>query len=185
MFNHSVCPLWDSVLAHWKQSRGDICFVRTLALILLLILPPLHKHPCATFVIQSITVITHSRRNITTVIQKCMAVQMYERCDPDKIFKRHYSHGPPHLVWASFHSSGVPWPTMPSCSTLQNMGLSHSALGWAAWSIRYSCRPLGIPKPRFSGSAPFTLMCWRMPCTTKLINGLHPLSPSCSGVPRV
>lgn len=173
----AFCHALYVLTAHWKQSHGDICFVRHCPSPL--ILPPLYKHPCATIVIQSITIITHSRRNITTVIQKCTAVQMYERCDPDKIFKRHYSEGPPRPVWASFHSSGVPRATMPSCSMLQNMGLSHPVLGWAAYNMRYDCRP------PFSGSAPVTLMCWWMPCTTKLINGLHPLSSSCSGVPRV
>lgn len=128
--------LYYVLSGHWQWSS-------------LLILPLLHKHLYATFVIQSITVITHSRRNITTVIQKCTAVRMYERCDPDKIFKRHYSQGPPRLVSASFQSSGFPRPTMLSCSTLQNKGLSHPVLGWAAWSIRYSCRPLRISKPSF------------------------------------
>lgn len=92
-FCHALCVL----AAHWEQSHGDICFVRHCPSPR--ILPPLHKHPCATFVIQSITVITHSGRSITTAIQKCTPVQMYERCDPDKIFKRHYSEGPPSLVF--------------------------------------------------------------------------------------
>lgn len=39
-----------------------------------LILPPSHKH-------------TWDRRHITTAIQKCTAVQKYEPCKPDKIFK--------------------------------------------------------------------------------------------------